>query len=699
VLQVLALAWVELASGRDIPVPLGAAIREHAYDPNPFYPDRVRRITALVADRHPPLNAGQRWTDRALTELADRPAAWAALVRHAATATTPRPSAAWRRTGSALLAEVDGAEFRDRVLGWLDLIGDPRTLAVHDNFNNVAARGLVWLLALLPEHPRTARGLGAVLEKALRKAPGVGPGLPKIANACANALSGMEGGAALAELARLSTRVSYRSTLKLIEAGLAARAEALGLGREDVEELTVPAYGLDGDGRRTAHLGGARAELAVEGRRAELRWYGAGGRPAASAPAAVRRDHPEELKELKADAKAATATLSAVAKRLESRFLTDRGWPAEAWRERYLDHPLVGTLARRLIWTVEGTPCAYADGGLRDLAGAPVPLRGTVRLWHPVGHPVAEVLAWRERLEDARTTQPFKQAHREVYLLTDAERRTGTYSNRFAGHILRQYPFRALAAERGWRDAELRICHHDCSYPPAVRELPEWGMRAEYLVSGEGAIDSAPTTGSGAYELLAADQVRFYPIDAPQARASTMGGGFFRPGGPEPVPLAEVPERVLSEVLRDVDLFVGVAGVASDPTWQDGGPGGRYREYWSSHGFGELSATARTRHDLLARLVPRLAIGDRCRVEGRFLHVKGELRTYRIHLGSGNVLMDPGDRYLCIVPGGTSAALDGVYLPFDGDRMLSVILSKALLLADDTGITAPDIRHQIRPEH
>jgi hypothetical protein len=27
--------------------------------------------------------------------------------------------------------------------------------------------------------------------------------------------------------------------------------------------------------------------------------------------------------------------------------------------------------------------------------------------------------------------------------------------------------------------------------------------------------------------------------------------------------------------------------------------------------------------------------------------VKGELRTYRIHLGSGNILMEPNDQYLC----------------------------------------------------
>jgi hypothetical protein len=60
-----------------------------------------------------------------------------------------------------------------------------------------------------------------------------------------------------------------------------------------------------------------------------------------------------------------------------------------------------------------------------------------------------EVLAWRSCLERHAVRQPFKQAHREVYVLTDAERATRTYSNRFAAHVLRQHQFNALCGARG----------------------------------------------------------------------------------------------------------------------------------------------------------------------------------------------------------------------------------------------------------
>ena len=62
----------------------------------------------------------------------------------------------------------------------------------------------------------------------------------------------------------------------------------------------------------------------------------------------------------------------------------------------------------------------------------------------------SDVLAWRQRLAHLGITQPFKQAHREIYVLTDAERETHTHSNRFAGHIVQQHLFRALCQARGW---------------------------------------------------------------------------------------------------------------------------------------------------------------------------------------------------------------------------------------------------------
>lgn len=198
---------------------------------------------------------------------------------------------------------------------------------------------------------------------------------------------------------------------------------------------------------------------------------------------------------------------------------------------------------------------------------------------------------------------------------------------------------------------------------------------------------------------LSTDQVRFCPLEAAQRTAHASGGGYhpaYAEHAAEALPLEEIPPLVFSEVMRDVDLFVGVASVGNDPTWSDGGPEGRFREYWQGYSFGELSATAKTRKEVLERLVPRLKIAERCSFVDRFLIVKGSLRTYKIHLGSGNILMEPNDQYLCIVPRQGEVEGGQVLLPFEGDRTLSIVLSKAFRLADDAKIKDETITRQIR---
>jgi hypothetical protein len=159
------------------------------------------------------------------------------------------------------------------------------------------------------------------------------------------------------------------------------------------------------------------------------------------------------------------------------------------------------------------------------------------------------------------------------------------------------------------------------------------------------------------------------------------------------VPLEDVPDLVFSETMRDVDLFVSVASIGLDQDWADRGDD-RYAGYWRAYSFGELSETARIRRDALAWIVPRLKIASRLGIDDRFLRVRGNLNTYKIHIGSGNVLAGPDDRYLCIVPAGKSSSK--VMLPFDDDPALSLILSKAMLLAADDKISDETILRQLK---
>jgi len=296
----------------------------------------------------------------------------------------------------------------------------------------------------------------------------------------------------------------------------------------------------------------------------------------------------------------------------------------------------------------------------------------SARLWHPIHGDAQTVLHWRCWLEDHGIRQPFRQAHREIYVLTDAERTTRTYSNRFAAHILRQHQFAALCEEREWK---FRLMGQWDSHNTPTLELPWCGLRVKYGVDFP--VDESGVSGHFIYLLIRTDKVAF--LDESNV----------------PRELTSIPPVVFSEVMRDVDLFTGVASIGFDPNWGMREPIA-FREYWEGFSFGELTEMARTRRSVLERLLPRLAIRDRCTLDDRFLRVRGQLTEYRIHLNSGNVLMEPDNRYLCIVEGAATKSMPrNLALPFDGDRVLSVILSKAFLLAEDAKIRDESIRRQL----
>jgi Domain of unknown function (DUF4132) len=689
-----------------------------------FMPDAsgIKEVKPFLNQDVFPVSPGEAWSDAFLNHLeqvsSTEREAWIRLCKHALASETVKPNEAWEKIALEITAQIPN--FSARVLEWFGLVGKSRTFLLYrdndhfDHFNNNVMRGLIWAIALQPASDAIARGCAAIIETSLKKLPGTGPRAVKLANAGVFALGRMDSLGAVGQMARLKARVTFKTTLKEIEKALDATAARQGVSKADLEELSVPSYGLERVGEADFEFGkdgviASRAELRVANSNVRVAWFDANGKALKNPPSGVKTDFADDLKELKGSIKDIEQMLSAQSVRLERLVLSRKSWAFQDWLDRYAEHPLIACVTRRLIWNFSNGETIQAgmwfEDGFKDATGNALEIANDaqVSLWHPITSSTEQTLAWRAFLESRGIMQPWKQAHREIYVLTDAEIRTSVYSNRFASHIIKQHQFSQLAAIRGWKN-QLRLMVDD-SFEPAKLELPQWGLRAEYWVEGAGTDYGVDTNETGTYNYLSTDQVRFYHDLANANFAHAGGGGYeqwVRNGAnpSDPIPLEQIPELVLSEVLRDVDLFVGVCSVGNDPTWNDGGPQGRYREYWQSYSFGELTESSQSRKALLEMLIPRLKIRDRARIDGKFLRVLGKLREYKIHLGSGNILMEPNDQYLCIVPGPGIKSLNDptgdVRLPFEGDRTLAVILSKAFLLADDTSITDPTITRQIK---
>jgi hypothetical protein len=673
--------------------------RPHKHERN-----ALTRLDALLGDepKHTaPMEAGEAWSNAAREVMQRFPPdllqRWTRLLQHCRTAETSKPTGKWLKAARDLVEKVGREEFKTRVIPWFELVALPRPVhcAPRSSFqpdpdqlitdkNSLILKGLAWCCAGW-EDAELSRALGGLAEVCFKKVRNLGARCPRVGNACLYSLAATVSEEAAGQLSRLDQKIKGHSAKKLIGKSLNKAAELSGQTREDLEESSVPTYGFDAQGMLRQTFGDFTAELTITGSDStELLWRKGGGKPQRSVPAEVKKDQAEALTKFKRTLKDIDRMLPAQRVRIERLLASERDWPLDRWRARYLEHPLLAHLARRLIWHFRlgdrSSLGIWHRDKLVDVQNKPLTWLAPetrVRLWHPLGFEPEIVLAWRRWLEEQQVAQPFKQAHREIYVLTDAELRTGRYSNRFAAHILKQHQFAALARQRGWRYSLMGS--FDVQSTPTL-VLPHCGLAAEFYVDGHAGDEM---TASGVAPYLATDQVRFQRQDADDDAAA--------------LELRDVPAVVFSEVMRDVDLFVAVCSVGNDPAWQDGGEVEGGGDYWRRYSFGNLGATASTRKDTLERLVPRLKIAGRCSFSDKFLVVKGSLRTYKIHLGSGNILMEPNDQYLCIVPGRSTAATDSqVFLPFEGDTMLSIILSKAFLLAEDDQIKDQTIVSQIR---
>ncbi|GAA1601476.1 DUF4132 domain-containing protein [Kribbella karoonensis] len=537
----------------------------------------------------------------------------------------------------------------------------------------VALAGMVRDPASLPQLRRLAVKTVTVIGGQFGK-----PRSLRLANASAQAMVEIGHPSSITELLALERAVRHGTLLKQIRKAIDVLAAAQGLTRDQLLERAVETHGLDDDGRQRTPLSRGSAVVVVDARGASLGYVDEDGKERKSVPPDLKAADADVLAGIRDQLKAIRKTIAGERLRLDGLMTVDRSWPLDDWLRWYLNHPVTGRLTRALVWVfgadVVGIPVDTRTAVTSSGDQVEIPAGAEVRLWHPIHATAEEVSGWRQYLLEQQIVQPFKQAYRELYALTPAEEQTRVYSNRFAGHVFGQVQARALMKGRGWSPVAVAWWDDGIENGVARRTFEAARIRAEFYFDP---IHDQEPSATDLYPYCSSDQVRFVDVRTD-----------------ERLPLAQVPALVLTEVLRDVDLFVGVTSIGADPEWLDRGADRRFDGYWQSYGFGDLSAAGELRREVLEQLLPRLAIADRCELGDRFLTVRGDLRTYRIHLGSGNILMSPNDQYLCIV-----AARDGraqkLFLPFDDDPVLSLVLSKAFLLANDTAIKDPTITAQI----
>jgi len=312
-----------------------------------------------------------------------------------------------------------------------------------------------------------------------------------------------------------------------------------------------------------------------------------------------------------------------------------------------LGNPVLCPLVKSLVWTDEiSRGFLSLEGGrliLTALHGEEsLPDTVSLRIAHPYDLQAAgEWADYIHLLYQKKQVQPFKQVFREYYPITGDEIQEGLVSRRYAGHQVQPKKTVALLKGRGWtvdyEEGLQKVCYRE-NLIVRMYAMADWFSPAEI---------EAPTL----------ETVRFYDRDTG-----------------EPVELKDVPPIVFSETMRDIDLVVSVAHVGGlDPE--------------ASHSTVEMRIA-------IARELTQLLKLQNVSWLNAHAKIQGKLGAYSVHMGSG-VVHAEGRGMIAILPV-HSQARGHIFLPFaDDDPKTAEIMSKILLLAEDSKIKDPMILNQI----
>lgn len=302
-------------------------------------------------------------------------------------------------------------------------------------------------------------------------------------------------------------------------------------------------------------------------------------------------------------------------------------------------HPVVYPMLKNLVLISVDTVGFLNGGGLLSAAGeVQTADDGTeIRIAHPFD--LYARGCWRDyqrSLYENKITQPFRQVFRELYVKT-AEESEMFHSLRYAGNQIQPAKTVSVLKSRRWvADVEsgLQKVYYKENIVAQIYALADW----------------------------------FSPADI---EAPTLEWVCFtdrRTG--EEKKIADVPDIVFSEVMRDVDLAVSVAHAGGvDPE--------------TSHSTIEMRAA------ILPFVLPMFRITN-VKIQGQHAIVDGSLAEYSVHLGSG-VVHQVGGAMIPVLPV-HSQHRGRIFLPFvDDDPKTAEIISKVLLFAEDEKIRDPMI--------
>lgn len=283
-----------------------------------------------------------------------------------------------------------------------------------------------------------------------------------------NVLATIGSDTALEQLHRLAERTRQAKMRTHAQEKVAQIAERLGLADDELADRLVPRLGLSVGGTLTLDYGPRQFVIGLDN---QLRTtITTDGKPLRTLPKPAATDDPDLAPLAHESFRAFTKELKTVTteqiRRFEGAMVDGRRWRAELHRKTIVEHPVLGQLARRLVWAtfdatgaVTGSFRVDTDGSYADADDEPfeLPDDALVGVAHPL-HLADSLDRWRGVFTDYELLQPFDQLDRDIHAFT-AEEASSNHLSRFENRKVSTGKVYGLR-NRGWELAYNHVIRH-----------------------------------------------------------------------------------------------------------------------------------------------------------------------------------------------------------------------------------------------
>lgn len=528
-----------------------------------------------------------------------------------------------------------------------------------DTYRN-ALRGLIWSCTYIEPNDYSLSIVKTIIEKAYTKIPGVGAKCTAVGNMGLEALVATGKEEAFGILNIMRNKTKYNKFIVALEKNIDKFKETSTIPEQLLADRAIPRLDFE-KGKRLIQVSDYHIILGFEKGKLIKAWQDKNGAKIKTVPKDIDA---KLLKQVTEEVKQINSIFTDLKKRIKTYWLYNRTWKGADWQQYILGHDLVYPHIEGLIWTnkTQQKDFILLENQLLhlDYSHHLIAQDDEICLWHPVLNDEINITQWQDYIWSKKIQQPERQAFREHYPFSEKELAM-TETPRFAHHFLEVKKLMAITNTVGWT---FTYVHEGNNWPRIF--LKTANLTAHLLCDYDRYSYAIPTKNL----YLTED--------------NSTNINDYRPKKEYPkIELSKVPIVTLSELCRDIDLFIATTSVAHNPEFSENRQefDGYRMDY--ERGLFSDNASAKIRKQIIEKLIPILNINS-AGFEGNYLVIKGKSNVYRINLGSGFAQVKDTQKHINLLPNLNEVKNNKkIHLPIEDDDTLYIILAKILYLQNN----------------